>query len=632
MLRTSCALCPAGCPVTARCVSGVPTSLRAVSGSLCPAGLTGHHLAFHLLRVQGTSFIHRSEEGVRTESVSLETALARIPISSAKVVMVVDQRPGRSISSFYRSVIAGRSKGVYAVPDSDHARSVAAMRETGSTVDDIGIDLERARTILAIGTPLLDGWTTPTRTAQILRRRTEARSLRTIIADPRRTRTAALADRWLPLIPGSETALVLGLTNILAGRTTGSVPVSIRAAVIGATPERVAQATGIGATDIRELAHKLQTNGPSVVLVGGDDAGAFEPDVHRLTIVLNDLLNAYGNFGIVRTRSAIPDPMAMQNMPLASAAQLSSVPDGSVNLVILDGEEGACGVEWSSIERTLDPSDHLVVSFSPFLTRLSAHADISIPSPAPYESLAEMTGDPNDPTASYGISVPLYPTRPASVDPVEVMARLTGSSASTESLLKSRVHALLVAKQGRVVGPDGISSQPVSTFTSKDELWTAFTEGSTWRDESRPLRRPSVAKSGMNDPELGKRLEEATRRTAHSGSLTVLPLTAGYGATCSRLSPLQTKLYQESGQRLTSDKVLVAQQTASDLGLEDGDEAELQVDGTTVCVRVRIDRSVAPSMILISSGPDPVGVRTSKHPASHLSLDRRGRKAELRKA
>jgi hypothetical protein len=138
------------------------------------------------------------------------------------------------------------------------------------------------------------------------------------------------------------------------------------------------------------------------------------------------------------------------------------------------------------------------------------------------------------------------------------------------------------------------------------------------------------------DPEFAERIKttlDATPQTiAHAGTVTVLPVTPGYGASCGRLSPLQTKLYQESGSRLTSDKVLIAEQTATALGLEDGDKAELQLDDTSIRVIVRVDRGVAPATVLVSSGPDPVGVRTSSHPASHLLLDRRGRKAELRKA
>ncbi len=635
MLRTSCALCPAGCPVTARCVSGIPTSLLAVSGSLCPAGLTGHHLAFHPLRVQETSFVHRSEEGFRTEAVSLETALARIPFASAGSVMIVDQRPGRSISALYRSIMADRTNGKYVIPDSDHALMVAAHQAAGAVVEDLGFELDRARIILAVGSPLLDGWATPSRTAQLLRRKTEAGSLRMIIADPRRTRSAALAGRWLPISPNSELALLLGLIHVADGQRRVLIPAPIRPAVTAATPELTEQRTGIPSADIRNIAIELLTGGPSVVLVGGDGAGALDPDTHRLAVVLNEILGASGTTGIIRSRTVIPDPSETKNIPSVPARALSSIPDKSVNLVILDGEEGACGLDWASIERTLDPNDHLVVSFSSFLTRLTAHADIIIPSPAPYESLAEMTGDPNDPVSSYGISVPLHPAKPSSVDPVGVMARLTSSSATTESLLKSRVHALLAAKQGRIVRPDGGSSQPLSAFSSEDELWTALTEGSTWQDEGRPMRRSIMKRTVNDDPEFARRMDAdlaTSQRVATTGHLTVLPLSNGYGASCSRLSPLQTKLYQESGQRLTSDKVLVAEQTANNLGLEDGDEAELQVDETTIRVRVRVDRSVAPATVLMSSGPDPVGVRSSTHPASHLSLDRRGRKAELRKA
>jgi len=55
---SACTLCPANCPVKARCAGPVPVSLTGVPGhpfgdaTLCPVGLAGHHMAFHPARIR----------------------------------------------------------------------------------------------------------------------------------------------------------------------------------------------------------------------------------------------------------------------------------------------------------------------------------------------------------------------------------------------------------------------------------------------------------------------------------------------------------------------------------------------------------------------------------------------------
>src|ERR1035441_6806389 len=174
---THCALCPAGCAVRARCVNGQPVSL---AGALCAFGLTGHHLPYHPQRLkQGTP-----------DEAATAAAAAIAKCAPAERVAVLDPLPGRTASSTYQRAMAALKNGVYLAPP------IPAP-----------VDLSKARTVLSLGVPLLDGWGTP---ANVHAARA---TFRLIQAEPWESPTAALADEWLPILPGSESALAQAMKD-----------------------------------------------------------------------------------------------------------------------------------------------------------------------------------------------------------------------------------------------------------------------------------------------------------------------------------------------------------------------------------------------------------------------------------
>jgi molybdopterin guanine dinucleotide-containing S/N-oxide reductase-like protein len=95
-----------------------------------------------------------------------------------------------------------------------------------------------------------------------------------VVIDPYRTRTAACADWYLPINPGTDAALALGLMHVIIGEnlydsdyveryTVGFE--QLRSKVQEYAPERVAQWTGIAASDIVKLAREYATTHPAVI-------------------------------------------------------------------------------------------------------------------------------------------------------------------------------------------------------------------------------------------------------------------------------------------------------------------------------------------------------------------------------
>ncbi|MGV0068836.1 molybdopterin-dependent oxidoreductase [Mycobacterium colombiense] len=92
-----------------------------------------------------------------------------------------------------------------------------------------------------------------------------------IVIDPVRTQTAARADEWLPIVPGTDAALLLAVAHTLfdenlvnPGPHVDGVE-AMRRAVADWPPERVSAVTGIDADRIRRLARELAATEKSVV-------------------------------------------------------------------------------------------------------------------------------------------------------------------------------------------------------------------------------------------------------------------------------------------------------------------------------------------------------------------------------
>ena len=100
------------------------------------------------------------------------------------------------------------------------------------------------------------------------------RGAKLVVIDPYRTRTAACADWYLPINPGTDAALALGMMHVIikenlydadyvARHTLGFE--DLREKVAAYPPERVAHWTGITASDITKLAREYATVRPAVI-------------------------------------------------------------------------------------------------------------------------------------------------------------------------------------------------------------------------------------------------------------------------------------------------------------------------------------------------------------------------------
>ncbi|BDY12910.1 molybdopterin-dependent oxidoreductase [Hydrogenimonas cancrithermarum] len=139
-------------------------------------------------------------------------------------------------------------------------------------------DLENAEYIIMAGANRAEAIVTPD--TMDFFKRTKGRGAKLICIDPRFTNTAAKADKWLPIKPGTDLAFVLALTYVVLNEELydkAYVEKYFKSFDVyknhiyaeGYTPEWAEKITGIAAKDIYEIARDFMAYAPKAVYYPG---------------------------------------------------------------------------------------------------------------------------------------------------------------------------------------------------------------------------------------------------------------------------------------------------------------------------------------------------------------------------
>jgi len=431
---TNCSLCPAGCAVRARSVGDQPVTLAGVSGhplthgALCPFGLAGHHLPYLPSRVK--------QGPVKEAAAAVADGIAKC--GPAEYVVTLDLRPARTASWTYRRAMAAVKNGRYVTPSADPS---------------VAVDLAKARTVLSLGVPLLDGWGTP---GNVMAARP---GFRLIQIDPVESRTASMADQWLRIRPNSEDALAQALAGTM-------------------THAAAAGATGLAEREIAALAAQLEQNGPVLVL------GSSRLASTGRTVV---------------TRRETPVPAEWQKA--APVTDLASLPDGSVRVLMIDESAPGEYLPWKAIEKKLVTDSPVVVALAWSREGYGRHAQYVLPVGVYPEVAGDIPPAVDSVAATFRLSAPLVPAPAYAVKPEEFVAAAAGLSIG--DTLHERVDAIHKAGRGTLFTYADAKSVALKDVNAAD-FWKALNAGGCWIDEpddKAPAARFTVAAAELKPEE-----------------------------------------------------------------------------------------------------------------------------------
>jgi anaerobic selenocysteine-containing dehydrogenase len=223
-VTSACTLCPGGCGISVRKVGDRVVKIEGLAGhpinngGLCTLGLAGAQLLYGPARVKGPM----KKIAGRLVEVSWEEALAEISArlkelrdagQSHRVACIADTDRGTVPELLLRFLTVYGSPQFFRVPSiqDTYELTLYLMQGVRATA---GFDFESADYVLSFGSGLLDGWGAPVNIFQAHSRWREHGG-KLVQIEPRQSRTAAKADRWIPVNPGTEGALALALAGVI---------------------------------------------------------------------------------------------------------------------------------------------------------------------------------------------------------------------------------------------------------------------------------------------------------------------------------------------------------------------------------------------------------------------------------
>src|SRR5215831_16970939 len=172
------------------------------------------------------------------------------------------------------------------------------------------LDLARSNYVLSFGADFLGTWNSPVAQnvgyGEMRQGRPGSRA-KFVQIESRMSQTGANADEWIPIKPGTEGVLALGIAHLILKEpprfidATRLVERHIEGWASGLpdfTPENVEKRTGVPAARIERLAREFAQHGPAIAVIGGA-ALAHTNGLHQALAVnaLNALVGSVGEPG-----------------------------------------------------------------------------------------------------------------------------------------------------------------------------------------------------------------------------------------------------------------------------------------------------------------------------------------------
>jgi anaerobic selenocysteine-containing dehydrogenase len=547
LVPSTCLLCPSHCGIRGRVVDGrlvrvEGNPLHPISqGGLCAKGYAGIQLLYHPARLQGPMERTGPPGSDEFRSITWSEALERVGATLAELRGRVDAGPLAFLTGHVSGVmeeILERFAAAYGDAhllregyDDGSAEVLELMQGIRAAP---AFDLEGSDFVLSFGAALSEAWWSLPLAARA--RQTDGRPRpRFVQVDVRHSRTAARADEWVPVRPGTCGALALGIISVLlkeglyaaqgihervegledwrdeAGQT---VP-GLRSLVLrhGRT-EEISERTGVPPETLVRLAKAFGSAERPVAVwdqaVSWRSGGLADAlAIHTLNVLVG-ALNRPGGVLIQppppRSASGEDTPRSAQGRPrgpLTSAdwATRAASDEGVLEALFLYyANPVASASDPATVKQALERIP-LVVSFSPFLDESARFAHLVLPDHTYLERWQDAPAPASVPIRVWGVVQPMQPplhdTRATGDVLLELAARLGGEIEgalhwpSVEALVTERGQALCEAPMGSWMLPAFRREElreieargwRVPHGLSPDEYWDSLRQAGGWFD------------------------------------------------------------------------------------------------------------------------------------------------------
>lgn len=295
-------------------------------------------------------------------------------------------------------------------------------------------DIPNAELVLSIGAPFLDRWRSPVHYIHQfaeMRRGRGTRRGRLIQAEARMSLTAANADVWLPIRPGTEGELARALAGYLLEN--GDVSAEARQRYERLFPssapslEEAATACDVRLDRLEEVAEELAGT-PNALVMGGGAAAGHTNGLFNVTAALglNLLLDNLGREGGVFAPVSVDLGRSVSEDASSTPASVLAerLGDGAVDVLLVAGADPVHALPAGlGIADAITGVDTVIVLGS-FTDDTALHADILLPVATELERFETAEPGTSAATIAIGVAEPVVEPEGESRHPADILLEL----------------------------------------------------------------------------------------------------------------------------------------------------------------------------------------------------------------
>ena len=508
---STCRQCPAGCGIVVRTVNGRAKKIEGNpnyplnQGRLCARGQAGLQVLYNPDRLRNAVQQTGGRGSRQFEPLYWDNALEHLlqklqNTQPARIAFLGGLMPDHLYLLVQRWLEALGAPplvrfNLQAMFDGRSTTAKAAETLFGSSQLPV-YDIANSDVIFSFGANFLETWQSPVAYSRAFGefRQGQAGGRGFFVQfEPRLSATAASADEWIPLRPGSDGLVALALGRIIIEQGLGKVGVFgqeeaslYRDVDVGA----IAQASEIPVEALVRLANLIASADRPVAIPGGYPLGhqngyAAYQDIHGLNLILR----RFGQHGGVYlsqpspadTLPGSPSPDSFQSVQ----ALIDQMNAGKVDLLLFHGANPVYELPVAAGFVEALSNVPFVVSFNPFVDETATYSDLILPDHTYLESWGYQVASPSADRPAISnqqpVVQPLYDTRATSDIILTLAAEMGGEVA--EALPWASEILFLEDSSGALFG----SSLSPYTAKTSGEFWTAWRQNGGWWSE-RELR------------------------------------------------------------------------------------------------------------------------------------------------
>ncbi len=520
---STCRQCPAGCGIIVRTINGRAKKIEGNPlhplnhGKLCARGQAGLQVLYNpdrlrnAVRQTGGRGSRQFEPLYWPDALDLVSEKISALSSMERLAFLGGLMPGHvyRLAAHLLEALGAPPPVIYDLQSALEGRSAASQLSQAffGTPDLPVYDLSQSEVVLSFGANLLETWMSPVAQSAaygaMRQGRLGSRGL-FVQFEPRLSATAASADEWVPVRPGTEGFVALAIGRIIVEERLGHVGSYRSQAVLyqDVDVREMAALSDVPVATLRRLAIAFADADRAVAIPGGYLAGQRNGFSSMLAVqALNLVVAQVGHEGGVFLSNPPPTASFRQNPPVNTFGEMmdliARMKAGEIDLLLVQGTNPVYELPAAAGFADAIARVPFVVSFSPFVDETSVRADLILPDHTYLESWGYQVPSPgaDRPVVSSQQPVvrPLYDTLATGDALLGLAARLGGKPAEAlpwkdeASYLEETVVELYSSSLG------------VYDARTPAGFWALWRQYGGWWSEKTIRREPELV-AGVQEP------------------------------------------------------------------------------------------------------------------------------------